>query len=105
MANWHNESTDRLVRVLTNLSSEEECYRLLDDLCTIKEVMDMAQRLEVAILLKNRTNYPEINRKVTDEEYQIVEDALFDSGIEDGYVQDESSASSDFIPDFDNSGV
>ena len=49
--------------------------------------------------------YPEINRKVTDEEYQIVEDALFDSGIEDGYVQDESSASSEFIPDFDNSGV
>jgi TrpR-related protein YerC/YecD len=63
MANWHNESTDRLVRVLTNLSSEEECYRLLEDLCTIKEVMDMAQRLEVAILLKNRTNYQEINRK------------------------------------------
>ncbi len=49
--------------------------------------------------------FPEINRKVTDEEYQIVEDALFASGIEDGYVQDESSASSEFIPDFDNTGV
>ena len=49
--------------------------------------------------------FPEINRKVTDEEYQIVEDALFASGIEDGYVQDESSASQEFIPDFDNSGV
>ena len=50
-------------------------------------------------------NYPEINRKVTDEEYRIVEDALFASGIEDGYVQDESSASEAFIPDFDNTGV
>ena len=49
--------------------------------------------------------FPEINRKVTNEEYQIVEDALFASGIEDGYVQDESSASQEFIPDFDNSGV
>ena len=49
--------------------------------------------------------FPEINRKVTDEEYQLVEDALFASGIEDGYVQDESSASSEFIPDFDNTGV
>lgn len=49
--------------------------------------------------------FPEINRKVTDEEYQLVEDALFASGIEDGYVQDESSASAEFIPNFDNTGV
>lgn len=49
--------------------------------------------------------YPELNRRVSDEEYRIVEDALFASGIEDGYVQDESSASSEFIPDFDGSGV
>lgn len=49
--------------------------------------------------------YPEINRRVSDEEYQIIEDALFASGIEDGYVQDESSASSEFIPQFDNTGV
>lgn len=50
-------------------------------------------------------NFPEINRQVSDEEYQIVEDALFASGIEDGYVQDESSASAEFIPEFDGSGV
>ena len=51
------------------------------------------------------TEYPELNRRVTDEEYEIIEDALFDSGIEDGFVQDESSASGDFIPCFDGSGV
>lgn len=51
------------------------------------------------------TSFPEINRQVSDEEYRIVENALFDSGIEDGYVQDESSASTEFIPDFDGSGV
>ena len=49
--------------------------------------------------------FPEINRRVSDEEYQLIEDALFASGIEDGYVQDESSASSEFIPQFDNTGV
>ena len=49
--------------------------------------------------------YPELNRKVTDEEYQAVEDHLFDSGIEDGFVQDEDSASKDFIPSFDGTGV
>ncbi len=63
MANWHNESTDRLVRVLSEITSAEDCYRFLEDLCTIKEIMDMSQRLEVAILLKNGTNYQEINRK------------------------------------------
>ena len=63
MTNWHNEASDRLVRVLASLSSEEECYRFLEDLCTIKEIMDMSQRLEVAILLKKGTNYQEINRR------------------------------------------
>ena len=50
-------------------------------------------------------DYPELNRKVTDKEYQAVEDHLFDSGIEDGFVQDEDSASKDFIPSFDGTGV
>ena len=44
-------------------------------------------------------------RRVTDEEYSLVEDALFASGIEDGFLQDEDSASGEFIPCFDNSGV
>ena len=49
--------------------------------------------------------FPELNRRVTDEEYEQVEQYLFDSEIEDGFVQDEESASEEFIPDFDNSGV
>ena len=51
------------------------------------------------------TMYPELNRKVTDEEYQIIEDALFDTGFEDGFVQDCESAVEDFIPSFDGTGV
>ena len=51
------------------------------------------------------TMYPELNRKVTDEEYQIIEDALFDTGFEDGFVQDCESAVEDFIPPFDGTGV
>ncbi len=49
--------------------------------------------------------YPELNRIVTDEEYQQVEDHLMESGIEDGFVQDEAAASDAFIPAFDGSGV
>ncbi len=63
MEKWRGESTDRLMKVLSQLNTVEECYSFLADLCTIKEIMDMSQRLEVAILLKNGTNYQEINRK------------------------------------------
>jgi TrpR-related protein YerC/YecD len=63
MEKWRNESTDRLMKVFSELNTVEECYSFLADLCTIKEIMDMSQRLEVASLLKNGTNYQEINRK------------------------------------------
>lgn len=53
----------------------------------------------------SETEYPELNCRVTDEEYAVIEEALFDSGIEDGFVQDESSASGEFIPCFDGTGV
>ena len=63
MTNWHNESTDQLMKVLAEMKTAEECYLFLEDLCTIKEIMDMSQRLDVALLLKNKSNYQEINRK------------------------------------------
>ena len=49
--------------------------------------------------------FADLNRKVTDEEYKRVEDHLFESGIEDGFVQDQESASDSFIPSFDGTGV
>jgi len=50
-------------------------------------------------------DYPEINRVLTPEEYERVESYLFYSGIEDGFLQEQEAASSEFIPDFDLSGV
>ena len=49
--------------------------------------------------------FPFLNRRVTDEEYEKVEEYLFASGIEDGFLQDEESANEEYIPPFDNSGV
>ncbi|MGL5206560.1 MAG: radical SAM protein [Acidaminococcaceae bacterium] len=49
--------------------------------------------------------YPEINRVVSKTEYQEIEDYLFSSGIEDGFVQDGEAASCDFIPAFDGTGI
>lgn len=63
MTNWHNEATDRLMKALSDLKTPEDCYSFLEDLCTIKEILDMSQRLEIAILLKKGANYQDINKK------------------------------------------
>ncbi|MGE5392034.1 MAG: YerC/YecD family TrpR-related protein [Deltaproteobacteria bacterium] len=55
--NWSNGNTDLLVRALLSLESNEDAYRLLDDLCTVAEVQAMAQRLSVASLLAKNTTY------------------------------------------------
>ena len=55
-----NEATDRLFETLLRLDSVEECYSLFEDLCTIKELQDMAQRLEVASLLDEGMKYQEV---------------------------------------------
>ncbi|MGE1062048.1 radical SAM protein [Megasphaera paucivorans] len=53
----------------------------------------------------NAYKYPKINRSLTDREYNKAEQYLFDSGIEDGFVQEKASASKMFIPSFDGTGV
>ncbi len=49
--------------------------------------------------------FPELCRRLTEEEYAAAEQYLFDSGIEDGFVQDRASAETDYIPTFDGTGV
>lgn len=63
MTNWHNESTDKLCEALLTLKTKEECYEFLDDICTIKEVLDISQRLSVALLLAKKTSYNDISRE------------------------------------------
>jgi len=55
-----NPQTERLCKALLSLETEEECFRLLEDLCTIREVRDLAQRLEVAQMLTDKVTYTEI---------------------------------------------
>ena len=61
MATLRSQSIDRLFEVILQLESVEECYRFFEDICTVHEVQDMAQRLEVAELLRARKNYQEIS--------------------------------------------
>jgi len=50
-------------------------------------------------------DYPEINRKITAEEYDEVVDFAVETGIENGFLQEGESASESFIPPFNLEGV
>jgi putative pyruvate formate lyase activating enzyme len=49
--------------------------------------------------------FKEINRKISSAEYEEVIDCFFEAGLENGFMQELESASSDFTPNFDLSGV
>ena len=57
MALRKDSQTDALFRSILSLKSVEECYQYFDDLCTIKEIRDLSQRLEVARLLDEGSSY------------------------------------------------
>lgn len=50
-------------------------------------------------------DYPELNRKVTKEEYEEVVDYAISLGVECGFVQEGETAKESFIPAFDGEGV
>lgn len=64
MQKLHCESVDRLFKTILSLKSLEECYAYFEDLCTIKEILDMSQRLDTAILLSQGLSYQKIAEQV-----------------------------------------
>ena len=64
MADYYSRSIERLLKVIVSLESVEEAYNFFSDVCTIKEVQDMAQRLDTAFLLDAGENYQTISREV-----------------------------------------
>ena len=63
MNRFHSESVDTLVKGLLKLETEEECYAFLEDVCTIKELQDMAQRFDVALKLSDGFNYNQVSQE------------------------------------------
>ena len=62
--NRRNKTTDALFDAILSLETREECYNFFEDLCTVKEISDMAQRLEAAKLLLNGNTYDQIVKAV-----------------------------------------
>lgn len=54
------EANDELFEAILSLETEEDCYRFFEDLLTIKELQSMAQRWQVAQMLKEKTTYSDI---------------------------------------------
>lgn len=55
-----DELTDQLFEAVLLLQNSEECYQFFEDICTISELKALAQRLEVARMLKHGHTYDEI---------------------------------------------
>ena len=53
----------------------------------------------------NVEDYPEINRRVTQKEYDEVVDLAVSIGVENAFVQEGEAASESFIPAFDGEGI
>ena len=51
---------DRLVLAFASLGDPEEVYSFLQDVCTVREIQEMAQRLEVARMLSAGEHYDRI---------------------------------------------
>lgn len=51
------------------------------------------------------TSFPELNRRITQKEYDTVVDYAINLGVENGFIQDGDTAVESFIPPFDLTGV
>ena len=64
MSPFNTPAFKRLFTAFLQLKTEEECRQFLEDVCTIKEVQDMAQRFEAAILLDDGEGYQAVSDQV-----------------------------------------
>ena len=60
MADLKDEATDQLFAAILELKDKEECYKFFEDICTVKEIKAMSQRLKVAKMLSEGATYDQI---------------------------------------------
>lgn len=64
MTKLHTVQIERLFEAVSKIESPEECFAFFEDLCTVKEIQDMSQRFETALMLKEGKSYSEITSEV-----------------------------------------
>ena len=51
---------DQFFRAVLSLRTEKECYAFFEDICTVSELLAIAQRLQVARVLSEEARYQDI---------------------------------------------
>lgn len=62
MDKFYSEQLGMLFDAIVGLDNIEDCKNFFEDVCTIKELQEMSQRLQVAKELKEGRNYQEISK-------------------------------------------
>lgn len=94
-----------IVRHLLLPGCREDSKRVLDYLLDT-----YGDRIFISIMnqytpLPHVADYPELMRRVTEQEYEEVIDYALERGITNGFIQEGDTAEESFIPEFDESGV
>ena len=63
MTKLRHRDEELFYEAVMTLRSQEECRRFFEDICTIPELKSIAQRLEVAVMLRGHVTYQEIARR------------------------------------------
>lgn len=57
------QEVDQLFDAILALKDRKECYEFFEDISTVNEILSLAQRLEVARMLRENKKYLEIAEK------------------------------------------
>ena len=93
-----------LIRHLVLPSYTEDSKRILDWIARFDRdayVSLMSQYFPA----RNDPSFPHLNRRLHRHEYESVKEYFFNVGLRNGYCQDVSSATVDYLPDFDDTQV
>ena len=63
MQKLHTKEVDALFEAILTLKNLDECYKFFEDACTVKEILDVAQRLKAAKMLKDKESYVTIAKE------------------------------------------
>ncbi len=94
-----------IVRILILPGHVEDAKRLVHYLYTTYYDTIIISLMNQYTPLKKFDNYPNLSRKVSDDEYQEVIDYAIDLGVKYAFIQEGETQSESFIPNFDCSKI
>lgn len=63
MYKFQNDETELFFDCILALENKEECYKFFEDICTVKEIESIAQRVKVAKMIKEGAVYTKITEE------------------------------------------